>query len=281
MFEHIQDAFLNSLIPLGLASSFIWDSCSTWDLSLHSPRQCCVFPWKYLFSWEHKFSWWIKCLWEKKWESGTRSVPFPESDHRAGNSRYYSLGCMTLCLALLSQTGDPAPWGTLPGPPKRLYRRRERRRCLELARWPERFVNPWPVCDQSWKLSLTKCQMTLAGRLVISDQALAGLYLITANWVIFYLSSLLKSLSQTLPFELVSWRRPQLLLSLSSCEWFHQQWKFRSFHLFVVKSKFIRELLAINHFPLIWIGSFWLYNLCSITPCRGSTWQSPWSPNTE
>lgn len=143
----------------------------------------------------------------------------PREPPQGWDSRYYSLGCVTLCLALLlSQTGDPAPWGTLPGPPKRLYRWRERRRCLELARWPERFVNPWSVCDQSWKLSLTKCQMTLAGRLVISDQALAGLYLITANWVIFYPSSLLKSLSQTLPFELVSWRRPQLLLSLSSCE---------------------------------------------------------------
>lgn len=125
-------------------------------------------------------------------------MPFPESHHRAGNSRYYSLGCVTLYLALLlSQTGNPAPWGTLPGPPKLLYRRRERRRCLELARWPECFVNPWPVCDQSWKLSLTKCQMSLAGRLVISDQALAGLDLITVNWGIFYLSSLLKSLSQT------------------------------------------------------------------------------------
>lgn len=141
-------------------------------------------------------------------------MPFPESHHRAGNSRYYSLGCVTLYLALLlSQTGNPAPWGTLPGPPKLLYRRRERRRCLELARWPECFVNPWPVCDQSWKLSLTKCQMSLAGRLVISDQALAGLDLITVNWGIFYLSKVYSKALAKLPFELVSWRLPQWLLS--------------------------------------------------------------------
>lgn len=130
-------------------------------------------------------------------------------------SRLYDFVCSTPPLP----NRWPCPLGNSSWTAKALYRRRERRRCLELARWPERFVNPWPVCDQSWKLSLTKCQMTLSGRLVISDQALAGLCLRTANWAIFYYSSLLKSLSQTLPFELVSWRLPQLLLSLSSCWW--------------------------------------------------------------
>lgn len=64
------------------------------------------------------------------------------------------------------------------------------------------------VCDQ--------VQMTLAGSLVISDQALASLDLIQQTE--FHSSSQVyaRSLSQTLPFDLVSLGLPQSLLSLSS-----------------------------------------------------------------
>lgn len=39
--------------------------------------------------------------------------------------------------------------------------------------------------NKSWKLPMTRYEVTLAGSLVISDQAFAVLDLIRANWVIF------------------------------------------------------------------------------------------------
>lgn len=140
-------------------------------------------------------------------------MPFPDS-HRAGNSRCYSLGSFTLFLALpTSQTDDSVPWGLFLDCQSFCV---EGRGGGNAWNWPD-GLNILLTLDQfvinpkskSWKLSMTRYKVTLAGPLIISDWALSGLDLITANWVIFYLSSLLKNLSQTLPFYLVSWRSPQ------------------------------------------------------------------------
>ena len=71
-----------------------------------------------------------------------------------------------------------------------------------------------------------------------------------------------------------------VFLFLSSNE-LRQQWKFRSVHQFVEKSKLVQELSAINHSLLPWTGCLWSYKSCSITPCQGASCQSPWSPQTE